>query len=127
MPLERFNGHSDARGDVYAVGATLYELLALRPAFEDDRTRLIERVLSAEPVGPRQLDRRVPRDLETIILKAMAKDPARRNPTAGQMAEDLRRCLEGQPITARRVGSVCGNNWYAGHVGGRSRPCSVGP
>jgi eukaryotic-like serine/threonine-protein kinase len=105
MPPERFDGRSDARGDVYALGATLYELLTLRPAFEDsDRTRLIERVLSAEPVGPRQLDRRVPRDLETIILKAMAKDPARRYPTAGKLAEDLRRFLEGQPIAARRVG-----------------------
>jgi eukaryotic-like serine/threonine-protein kinase len=105
MPPERFDGRSDARGDVYALGATLYELLTLRPAFHDlDRTQLIERVLSAEPVRPRQLDRRVPQDLETIILKAMAKDPARRYAMAGQMAEDLRRFLEGRTITARRVG-----------------------
>jgi hypothetical protein len=105
MPPERFAGRSDARGDVYSLGATLYELLTLRPVFDDhDRTRLIERVLAAEPVPPRQLDRRAPRDLETVILKAMAKDPAARYATAGKMAEDLRRFLEGRPITARRVG-----------------------
>jgi WD40 repeat protein/serine/threonine protein kinase/tetratricopeptide (TPR) repeat protein len=105
MPPERFDGHSDARGDVYALGATLYELLTLRPVFDDpDRTRLIERVLETEPVPPRQLARRVPRDLETIVLKAMAKNPAARYAMAGLMAEDLRRFLEGRPITARRVG-----------------------
>ena len=105
MPPERFDGHSDARGDVYALGATLYELLTLRPVFDDpDRTRLIERVLETEPVPPRQLDRHVPRDLETIVLKAMAKSPAARYATAGLLAEDLRRFLEGRTITARRVG-----------------------
>ena len=106
MPPERFDGRSDARGDVYALGATLYELLTLRPVFEEpDRTRLIERALSVEPVPPRQLDRRVPRDLETIVLKAMAKEPVLRYATAGQMAEDLRRFLEGETITARRAGT----------------------
>ncbi len=105
MPPERFAGRSDARGDVYALGATLYELLTLRPIFDDhDRTRLIERVLETDPVPPRQLDRRVPRDIETVILKAMAKDPAARYATAGKMADDLRRFLDGRPITARRVG-----------------------
>ena len=105
MPPERFDGHSDARGDVYALGATLYELLTLRPVFDDpDRTRLIESVLESEPIPPRQLDRRVPRDLETIVLKAMAKSPSARYATAGLLAEDLRRFLEGRPITARRVG-----------------------
>jgi WD40 repeat protein/serine/threonine protein kinase/tetratricopeptide (TPR) repeat protein len=106
MPPERFAGRSDARGDVYALGVTLYELLTLRPVFEDyDRTRLIEQVLETEPVPPRQLDRRVPRDLETVISKAMAKDPAARYATAGKLADDLRRFLEGRPITARRVGA----------------------
>jgi serine/threonine protein kinase len=106
LPPERFDGRSDARGDVYALGTTLYELLTLRPAFEGaDRARLIERVLNTEPVRPRQLDRRVPRDLETVILKSLAKEPAARYATAGQMAEDLRRFLEGRPISARRVGA----------------------
>ena len=106
MPPERFDGRSDARGDVYSLGTTLYELLTLRPVFEEpDRSRLIERVLRTEPTSPRQIDRRVPRDLETVILKAMAKDPARRYATAGQMAGDLQRFLEGRPISARRVGA----------------------
>ncbi len=102
MPPERFDGRSDARGDVYALGATLYELLTLRPAFDEaDRTRLIERVLETEPIPPRRRDRRVPRDLETIVLKAMAKEPSRRYATAGLMAEDLRCFLDGRPIRAR--------------------------
>jgi eukaryotic-like serine/threonine-protein kinase len=105
MPPERFNGRSDTRGDVYSLGATLYEFLTLRPAFgEPDRTRLLERVLETEPVSPRQLERRMPRDLETIILKAMAKEPSRRYQSAGQLAEDLRRFLDGRPVLARPPG-----------------------
>ena len=92
MAPERFNGWSDPRSDVYALGATLYELLTLRPAFEEsDRIKLIEQVLHRSPPPPRQLDRRIPRDLETIVLKAMAREPGERYPTAGQLAEDLRR------------------------------------
>jgi WD40 repeat protein/serine/threonine protein kinase len=105
MPPERFDGRSDARGDVYSLGVTLYELLALRPAYADsDRTRLIERVLETEPVALHRIEPRVPRDLETIILKAMAKEPARRYATAGQLADDLRRFLDGQPVLARPPG-----------------------
>ena len=83
LPPERFQGRSDARGDVYSLGATLYELLTLRPVFEEtERSRLIERVLLTEPIPPRQIDRHLPRDLETIILKAIEKDPSRRYATA---------------------------------------------
>ncbi len=79
MAPERFRGQADGRGDVYALGLTLYELLALRPAFdESDRARLIERILHDSPSPPRQLDRHIPRDLETIVLKAMAREPAER-------------------------------------------------
>src|SRR5262249_37635124 len=69
---ERFRGQADARGDVYALGLTLYELLTLRPAFDEaDRNQLIAQVLHAGPPRPRQLCPDVPRDLETIVLKAM--------------------------------------------------------
>ena len=107
MAPERFNGWSDPRSDVYALGATLYELLTLRPAFdESDRVKLIEQVLHESPPPLRQLDRRIPRDLETIVLKAMAKEPGERYPTAGQLAEDLRRFVAGRPILARRSSTI---------------------
>ena len=107
MAPERFNGWSDTRSDVYALGATLYELLALRPAFADsDRVKLIERVLHETPPPLRHLDRRVPRDLETIVLKSLAKEPGERYSTAGQLAEDLRRFVAGRPILARRSSAI---------------------
>jgi eukaryotic-like serine/threonine-protein kinase len=102
MAPERFDGRGDGRSDVYALGATLYELLVLRPAFDDPRARLVERVLREEPVPPRRIDPRVPRDLETVVLKAMAKEPARRYQTADELADDLRRFLADRPIRARR-------------------------
>ena len=83
MAPERFQGQADPRSDVYSLGLTLYEMLTLRPAFEDtNRARLIERVTHEEPPRPRKLDARIPRDLETIVLKAIAKEPADRYPTA---------------------------------------------
>jgi WD40 repeat protein/serine/threonine protein kinase len=107
MAPERFQGQADARSDVYGLGVTLYELLTLRQAFADsNRARLINRVQHEEPARPRRLDRLAPRDLETIVLKAMAKDPVRRYQTADQLADDLRRFLAGEPIGARRVGWV---------------------
>ena len=107
MAPERFEGHSDPRGDVYGLGATLYELLTLRPAFEaSNRAKLIERLLHDVPVAPRKLDTHIPRDLETVVLKAMAKEPGRRYATAEALAEDLRRFLEDRPIRARRVSSA---------------------
>jgi hypothetical protein len=102
MPPERFRGEGDARADVYGLGLTLYELLTLQPAFET-ADRLIERVKSEEPPRPRSLDGRIPRDLETIVLKAIDKDPARRYATADAMSEDLRRFLDDEPIEARRT------------------------
>jgi WD40 repeat protein/tetratricopeptide (TPR) repeat protein len=107
MAPERFRGEADARADIYALGLTLYELLTLKPAYDStDRLKLIERVKNEEPVRPRSLDARVPRDLETIVLKAIDKDPARRYATAESMAEDLRRFLADEPIKARQVSTT---------------------
>src|SRR5262245_18908145 len=79
MPPEAFDGKSDARGDVYALGLTMYELLAMRPAFgEKDRNKLIKHVTTGEPVPLHKVSREAPRDLVTIIHKAIDRDPDRR-------------------------------------------------
>jgi WD40 repeat protein/serine/threonine protein kinase len=106
MAPERFRGACDARADVYGLGLTLYELLTLRPAFADtDHARLIGQVHFKEPPRPRALNPGVPRDLETVVLKAMDKDPARRYQTATELADDLQRLLTGEPVRARRLSS----------------------
>ena len=92
MAPERFAGKCDSRSDVYALGLTLYELLTLRPAFEAaDRHELMRRVMSEQPQRLRGLARNLPRDLGTIVEKTIDRDPARRYPTAGALAEDLER------------------------------------
>ncbi|QEH32311.1 Serine/threonine-protein kinase PrkC [Aquisphaera giovannonii] len=99
----------DHRTDVYSLGATLYELIAGRPVFEadgDSRLGLLRQVADGQPRRPRLIDPSVPRDLETIVLKALSKDPAGRYATAGEMAEDLGRFLEGRPILARPPGPL---------------------
>jgi serine/threonine protein kinase/tetratricopeptide (TPR) repeat protein len=103
MAPERFDGWSDPRSDVYSLGITLYELFTLHYPFQEpNRAKLIERVMHDAPVSPRKLDRKLPRDLETIILKAIAKEPAHRYASAEQLAEDLRRFLADKPVLARR-------------------------
>jgi serine/threonine protein kinase/WD40 repeat protein len=93
----------DHRTDIYSLGVTLYELLALRRAFEgDNRQEVIRKVLEEEPARPRRLNRAIPRDLETIVLKAMAKERDDRYGAAQAMAEDLRRFLDRKLIQARR-------------------------
>jgi serine/threonine protein kinase/WD40 repeat protein len=105
MAPERFDGQSLPQSDVYSLGLTLYEMLTLRPAFHDaNRTRLIEKVLHEPPVPPRKIDPHVPRDLETIVLKCLAKEVASRYATAEELAEDLRRFLADRTIRARRAG-----------------------
>jgi serine/threonine protein kinase/WD40 repeat protein len=104
MAPERFRGEGDVRADVYGLGLTLYELLTLKSAYDtSDRLKLIERIKNEEPARPRSVDGRIPRDLETIVLKAIDKDPVRRYATAEAMAEDLRRFLDDEPIRARQI------------------------
>ena len=92
----------DPRSDIYALGATLYELLTLRPVFDGkDRRELLRQITQDEPTPPRRIDPAIPRDLETIVMKAMAKEPERRYATAREMADDLRRFLDDRPIHAR--------------------------
>jgi WD40 repeat protein len=106
MAPERFRGEGGASADIYGLGLTLYELLVLRPAFDtSDRLKLIERIKTEEPARPRSLDFRVPRDLETIVLKAIEKDPKARYQSVEAMGEDLRRFLADEPIRARQVGA----------------------
>jgi tetratricopeptide (TPR) repeat protein len=93
----------DHRTDVYSLGATLYELLTLRPAFpSEDRQELLRQIASEDPVRPRRLERAIPAELEIIVLKAMEKRPQDRYGTAQELADDLRRFLSHEPIRARR-------------------------
>jgi serine/threonine protein kinase len=111
MAPEQFEGKADARSDVYNLGLTLYELLTLRPAFDEkDRHRLIRQMTQQEPPRPRKLNAAIPLDLETIVVKAMACHPGHRYQTAGELAADLRCFLEDRPIRARRV-TPAGRLW----------------
>ncbi|MFO0946857.1 MAG: protein kinase [Planctomycetota bacterium] len=103
MAPERLEGWSDRRSDVYSLGATLYELLMLRPLFGSSSPgELVENVRKKDPELPSHVNTAVPRDLETIVLKALSKEPGSRYHTADEMAEDLRRFLADRPILARR-------------------------
>jgi WD40 repeat protein/serine/threonine protein kinase len=104
MPPEAFEGQTDARSDIYSLGLTLYELLVFRPAFaEKQRHRLIKQVTQEEPARLDKLNRHVPQDLETIVHKAIDKDPKRRYGSAAALADDLQRFIDDEPIQARRV------------------------
>jgi serine/threonine protein kinase len=97
----------DGRTDIYSLGVTLYELLTLQPAFESrDRQELLRQIADEEPTPPRKVGRTIPRELETIVLKAIAKEAIGRYQTAEELADDLRRFLEHKPILAKRPSLV---------------------
>jgi serine/threonine protein kinase len=110
MPPEQASGklaEIKETADVYSLGATLYALLAGRPPFQaDNPLDTLMQVLNAEPVSLRQLNAKLPRDLETICLKCLEKDRRRRYGGAGELADELYRCLKGEPIKARPRGVV---------------------
>ncbi|MHC5021164.1 MAG: SUMF1/EgtB/PvdO family nonheme iron enzyme, partial [Planctomycetota bacterium] len=115
MPPEQAQGHTlDARADVYALGATLYEALTGSTPFSAPEIHiLLARIVRDEPKPLRKLNPRIPRDLETITLKCLEKDPERRYATAEALAADLARFRNGEPITARPVSRI---ERFAKHV-----------
>jgi WD40 repeat protein/serine/threonine protein kinase len=107
MPPEAFEGKADRRGDVYSLGLTLYELLAMRPAFGvKDRNQLIQQVTTTEPPRLEMLNPAIPRDLVTIIHKAIDRDANHRYASAAELEADLRRFLDDEPIQARRISAT---------------------
>jgi serine/threonine protein kinase len=107
MSPEQVVGEFDHRSDVYSLGLTLYELLTFRPAHDASiRSRIVEQISAASPKSPRAINPAIPKDLETIILKATAHGPADRYQSAKELAEDLQRFAGGFPIQARRFSSA---------------------
>lgn len=107
LPPESLHGDADARSDVYGLGATLYELLTLESPYPNETpAQLLKRLADTDPVSPRTLNPDIPRDLETIVMKAMARDPDRRYASAREMARDLQSFIDDRPIKARRQSAV---------------------
>src|SRR5271157_3663304 len=110
-PEQARTGAIDGRTDVYSLGATLYELMTLRPPFDGTTAaELLEQIGGKEPIPPRLINRRIPRDLETIVLKTPAKRPVDCYASATGLAEDLARFLNHEPVRARRISPI-GRFW----------------
>jgi serine/threonine protein kinase len=120
-------GAIDERTDIYALGVTLYELLTLnRPFHGETREQILSGIKEREPAPPRSFDDHIPNDLQTICLKAMEKDPARRYATAEAMAEDLRRFADGRPILSRPAGPITRTiKWARRHKALSTAICSI--
>ena len=104
MAPEAFDGKSDPRSDVYSLGLTLYEMLALSPAFEEkDRNRLLKQVMHEEPRRLEAVSPDIPRDLATIVQKAIDREPEHRYSSAAELGTDLLRFLDDEPIRRRRI------------------------
>ena len=117
---EMFDGKADARSEVYALGLTLYELLAFRPAFQEtDRSRLMRQILSGAPARLEKFNPEIPRDLATIVHKAIDRDPGCRYQTAKDFADDLQLLHQG-PSRSRLVARGCPNASSAGRAATRA-------
>jgi serine/threonine protein kinase/WD40 repeat protein len=109
MPPEQACGQHervDRRSDVYSLGVVLYQFLTAALPYRGEFDEVRRKILTAEPPRPRSLNKQIPVDLETVCLKAMEKDAAKRYPTAGELAADLERWLRGEPILARHIGPI---------------------
>jgi len=107
MAPEQFSGPADAQSDVYSLGLTLFELFSTKPAFDDsNRSELIRKITQDEVVSLSKVNPKIPRDLDTIVTKATAREPGERYQSAAELAHDLQCFLEDRPIHARRITTV---------------------
>ena len=117
MAPERFVGRHDVRSDIYSLGLTLYEMMAMQPAFEAvTEAELIRKVQDNSPVRPSRLQRQVPKPLETIVLNCIAKNPAERYQAVELLYSDLLLFGRGQRVTSTRRNKLASlwSDWASG-------------